>query len=66
MGFKDSVARLDDVLLELDKGKSLRHKELKRLEQALHFFPVLSGLVRLNFVNLLAIDGKTETVLYSG
>ncbi|MGM0773150.1 MAG: hypothetical protein ACQETT_05805 [Pseudomonadota bacterium] len=35
MGFKDLVAWLDDVLLELDKGKSLKHKELKRLEQAL-------------------------------
>ncbi|MBW4934155.1 hypothetical protein [Marinobacter sp. F4206] len=35
MGFKDLVAKLDDALGELDKGKSLKRKELKRLEQAL-------------------------------
>jgi hypothetical protein len=35
MGFKDLVAKLDDVLGEHDKGKSLKHKELKRLEQEL-------------------------------
>lgn len=35
MGFKNLVARLDDVLRELDKGKSLKRKELKRLEQTL-------------------------------
>ncbi|HKK54804.1 hypothetical protein [Marinobacter sp.] len=35
MGFKDLVARLDDTLRELDKGKSLKYEELKRLEQKL-------------------------------
>jgi GTP1/Obg family GTP-binding protein len=35
MGFKDLVATLDDVLRKRDKGKSLKRKELKRLEQAL-------------------------------
>lgn len=35
MGFKDLVARLDDVLRQLDKGKPLKHEELKRLEQTL-------------------------------
>jgi hypothetical protein len=35
MGFKDLIAKLDDVLGEHDKGKSLKHKELKRLEQEL-------------------------------
>ncbi|MHA7926102.1 MAG: hypothetical protein ACX936_12930 [Marinobacter sp.] len=35
MGFKDLVARLDDVLREHDKGKSLKRKELKRLQQEL-------------------------------
>lgn len=35
MGFKDLVAKLDDALGEHDKGKSLKRKELKRLELAL-------------------------------
>jgi hypothetical protein len=35
MGFKDLVAKLDDALGKLDKGKSFKRKELKRLEQAL-------------------------------
>jgi Skp family chaperone for outer membrane proteins len=35
MGFKDLIAKLDDVLGEHDKGKSLKYKELKRLEQEL-------------------------------
>ena len=35
MGFKDLVARLDDALREHDKGKSLKRKELKRLQQEL-------------------------------
>jgi hypothetical protein len=35
MGFKDLVAELDDALRKHDKGKSLKRKELKRLEQAL-------------------------------
>jgi hypothetical protein len=35
MGFKDLIAKLDDVLGEHDKGKFLKHKELKRLEQEL-------------------------------
>lgn len=35
MGFKDLIAKLDDVLGEHDKGNSLKYKELKRLEQAL-------------------------------
>ncbi|SHK28177.1 hypothetical protein SAMN05216369_1337 [Marinobacter antarcticus] len=35
MGFKDLVAELDDALRRHDKGKSLKLKELKHLEQAL-------------------------------
>ncbi|HEV8078679.1 MAG TPA: hypothetical protein VGP45_09865 [Marinobacter sp.] len=35
MGFKDLIARLDKALGEHDKGKSLKRKELERLEQAL-------------------------------
>ena len=35
MGFKDLVAKLDDVLREHDKGRSLKRKELKRLQQEL-------------------------------
>lgn len=35
MGFKDLVAKLDDVLGDHDKGKSLELEELKRLEEKL-------------------------------
>jgi Skp family chaperone for outer membrane proteins len=35
MGLKDLVAKLDDALRKHDNGKSLKHKELKRLEEAL-------------------------------
>ncbi len=35
MGFKDLVTTLDDVFGKHDKGKSLKHKKLKRLEKAL-------------------------------
>ena len=35
MGFKDLVARLDDILREHDKGKSLKRKDLKHLKQEL-------------------------------
>jgi Skp family chaperone for outer membrane proteins len=35
MGFKNLVARLDDVLRELDKGKSLKRNELERLQREL-------------------------------
>ena len=35
MGYKDLVARLDDVLREFDKGKVVKRKELERLEQVL-------------------------------
>ena len=31
MGFKDLVAKLDDILGDHDKGKSLELEELKRL-----------------------------------
>ena len=35
MGFKDLVAKLDDILGDHDKGKSLELEELKRLEERL-------------------------------
>ncbi|MBW7470848.1 hypothetical protein QQF73_04535 [Marinobacter sp. M216] len=35
MGFKDLVAKLDDVLGEHDQGKALKLKDLTQLEQAL-------------------------------
>ncbi|MDI9244655.1 hypothetical protein [Marinobacter sp. CHS3-4] len=35
MGFKNLVAKLDDVLGKHDRGKRLKLEELKRLEEAL-------------------------------
>lgn len=54
MGFKDLVARLDDVLREHDKGKSLKRKELKRLEEALE-------KKQIKYRERLASDASEET-----
>ena len=48
MGFKDLVARLDDILREHDKGKSLKRKELKHLKQELEKKQAKYRLVRGN------------------
>jgi len=54
MGFKDLMAELDDALRKHDKGKSLKLKELKRLEQALK-------KKRAKYRNRLASGSSAET-----